>query len=326
MSDFEMPTATAAADAIRRGELKAADLLEASIDAIERDNDALNAFVYLDYESARAAAADVDDRVAAGDDPGPFAGVPIGVKDLEDCVGMPTSHGSLLYKDLPPATEDSIHLARLRRRGRGVRRQDRGSRVRHDPVHQDQGVGRHAQRVEPRAHAWRFERWISGRGGRRSRARRRRRATAVAPRASRRPSAGLVGMKPTHGRIPHPTADPAQTAVYGVEVTCVHDAARHLDITSGPDDIDRTTLPPPTVRYEDAIENLDVSGLRIGWSSDLGFAVVDPEVIDLTHAAAELVARGRGHPARRLRRPPHRPGGDVAHQRFAHALARDRRA
>ena len=101
-------------------------------------------------------------------------------------------------------------------------------------------------------------------------------------------------MKPTHGRIPHPTSDPAQTAVYGVEVTSVRDAARHLDITAGPDDIDRTTLPPPPVRYEDAIESLDVSGLRIGWSSDLGFAVVDPEVLDLTRAAAELTAQAAG--------------------------------
>ena len=72
------------------------------------------------------------------------------------------------------------------------------------------------------------------------------------------------------------------------------DAARHLDITAGPDDIDRTTLPPPPVRYEEAIESLDVAGLRIGWSSDLGFAVVDPEVLDLSRAAAELAARAAG--------------------------------
>ena len=113
MTDFEMPTAVAAADAIRRGEMKAAELLEYSIEAIERENDTLNAFVHLDYEGARAAAAAVDDRVGRGDDPGPFAGIPMGVKDLEDCAGMPTSHGSLLYKGQPAAVEDSILFARV---------------------------------------------------------------------------------------------------------------------------------------------------------------------------------------------------------------------
>ena len=49
--------------------------------------------------------------------PGPFAGVPIGVKDLEDCAGMPTSRGSLVYKGRSPVEHDSIHVARLRAAG-----------------------------------------------------------------------------------------------------------------------------------------------------------------------------------------------------------------
>ena len=62
---------------------------------------------------------------------------------------------------------------------------------------------------------------------------------------------------------------------------------------AGPHRRDRSSLPAPTVRYEDAIEALDVDGLRIAWSSDLGFAVVDPEVAEIAHAAFEaLVAAG----------------------------------
>jgi aspartyl-tRNA(Asn)/glutamyl-tRNA(Gln) amidotransferase subunit A len=105
---------------------------------------------------------------------------------------------------------------------------------------------------------------------------------------------GLVGMKPSYGRIPHPTADPSQTSVYGVEAVTVVDAARHLDVTAGPDDADRTSLPAPPLRYEEAVDHLDVGGLRIGWSSDLGFAVVDPEVLDVTRAAAEVLAGAAG--------------------------------
>ena len=64
----------------------------------------LNAFVHVDAELARRAAEAVDATVAGGEDPGPFAGVPFGVKDLEDCAGMPTSHGSLLFKGRGPGS------------------------------------------------------------------------------------------------------------------------------------------------------------------------------------------------------------------------------
>jgi len=97
---------------------------------------------------------------------------------------------------------------------------------------------------------------------------------------------GLVGFKPSFGRIPHPGNQPSATTVFGVMVTSVADAARHLDVTAGPHDTDRLSLPRPTVRYEDAIERLDVRGLRVLWSPDLSFATVDPEVAALTEAAA----------------------------------------
>jgi aspartyl-tRNA(Asn)/glutamyl-tRNA(Gln) amidotransferase subunit A len=100
----------------------------------------------------------------------------------------------------------------------------------------------------------------------------------------------LLGFKASYGRIPHPHAGASQTACYGALTTTVSDAARHLDVAAGPDDHDRASLPPASVRYEDAIESLDVRGLRVAWSSDLGFAVVDPEVEELAKAAAfELV-------------------------------------
>jgi aspartyl-tRNA(Asn)/glutamyl-tRNA(Gln) amidotransferase subunit A len=98
---------------------------------------------------------------------------------------------------------------------------------------------------------------------------------------------GLVGLKPSHGRIPHPDLDPSQTACYGALTTTVTDCALHLDITAGPHDDDRLSLPPSGVSYRDAIETLDVGGLRVGWSSDLGFAPVDPQVRELARAAAE---------------------------------------
>src|SRR5438477_9312816 len=105
------------AEAVRRGELKAIDVLEECLAAVGERNAALNAFVHVDADLARRAAEAVDAAVARGVDPGPLAGVPFGVKDLEDCAGMPTSHGSLLYKGRPPVEADSVHVARLRAAG-----------------------------------------------------------------------------------------------------------------------------------------------------------------------------------------------------------------
>jgi aspartyl-tRNA(Asn)/glutamyl-tRNA(Gln) amidotransferase subunit A len=106
--------------------------------------------------------------------------------------------------------------------------------------------------------------------------------------------AGLVGFKPSHGRIPHPGPTASETAVFGAMVTTVADAARHLDVVAGPDDRDRWSLPAPPVRYEEAVEALDVSGLRARWTPDLGFATTDPEVGAVTRRAAEALADSAG--------------------------------
>ena len=101
-----MPSAIAAADAVRRGDVSAVELTEQCLTAIAASNPELNAFVHLDADGAREAAAAIDARVAAGEDPGPLAGVPFGVKDLDDCAGMPTTHGSRWYLGLPPVDHD----------------------------------------------------------------------------------------------------------------------------------------------------------------------------------------------------------------------------
>lgn len=289
----ELASASELADAVRAGERSAVEVLERCLAAIDAHNAELNAFVVLDVDGARAAAEAVDAAVARGEDPGPFAGVPLGVKDLEDCAGLPTSHGSLLYKDGPPATADSIHLARLRAAGAIPVGKTAAPEFGTIQYTRTKAFG-------TTRNAWDLERTPGGSSGGSAAAV----AGGLVPMgtasdgggSTRIPAgfSGLVGMKPSYGRVPHPTPDPAQTSVFGVEVTTVGDAARHLDVTAGPDDRDRVTLPPPPVRYEDAIETLDVAGLRIGWSLDLGFAVVDPEVADLTRAAAETVAAAAG--------------------------------
>jgi aspartyl-tRNA(Asn)/glutamyl-tRNA(Gln) amidotransferase subunit A len=105
---------------------------------------------------------------------------------------------------------------------------------------------------------------------------------------------GLYGFKPSYGRIPHPHADISETSVFGALTTSVADAARHLDVVAGPHLRDRASLPAPTVRYETAIESLDLSGIRAAWSEDTGYALVDPEVAAMTSEAARSLVEAAG--------------------------------
>ncbi len=283
----DLPTVVEAAEDVRAGRRSALDLVESCLARIDARNPDMNAFVYLDADGARRAAEGIDRAVAEGrgEQLGPLAGVPFGVKDLEDCAGMPTSHGSLLHMGEGPVERDSEHVRRLRAAGAiplGKTASPEFGTLQYTRT-KAWGTTRNP---------WDPTRTPGGSSG----------GTAAAVAAgmipfgtasdgggsTRIPAAfsGLVGLKPSHGRIPHPDLDPSQTACYGALTTTVTDAARHLDVAAGPHDDDRLSLPPSGVRYEDAIETLDVAGLRVGWSADLGFAPVDPEVRELARAAA----------------------------------------
>jgi aspartyl-tRNA(Asn)/glutamyl-tRNA(Gln) amidotransferase subunit A len=281
-------TAIEIAESVRSGQRKAVEVLDECLAAVAAGNERLNAFVHLDEGLARASAEAVDAVVAGGGDPGPFAGVPFGVKDLDDCAGMPTSHGSLVYKDRGSVEQDSIHVARLRAAG-GV------------PIGKT-AAPEFGTLNFTKTKAWGITRnpWDLSRtpGGSSGGS-----AAAVAAGltpmstasdgggSTRIPAgfSGLVGMKPSHGRIPHP--GPSETAVHGILTTTVADSARHLDVTAGPHDDDRRSLPPAGISYEQAIETLPVAGLRARWSVDLGFVEqVHPEVAALAEAAARRLA------------------------------------
>ncbi len=287
------PTVIELAESVRRSETRAVDLLDQALAAIESGNEALNAFVHLDPDLARAAAEAVDRQVAAGQDPGLLAGVPFGVKDLEDCAGMPTSKGSLAFKGGPPQEHDSVHVARMRAAGAVPVGKTAAPEFGTLNFTKTPAWG-------TTRNPWNLARTPGGSSGGSAAAV----AAGLVPMATasdgggstRIPAAfsGLVGMKPSYGRIPHPGPNASQTAVAGCLTTTVGDAARHLDVTAGPDERDRTSLPPPTLSYEQACEELDVGGLRARWSVDLGFAAVEPEVAELAEAAARVLADAAG--------------------------------
>ena len=116
---MEMPTVLDAAHRVRTGQLSAVELTRSCLEAVEEDNGGLNAFVHVDPDGALSAAAAVDAEVrrGRGDELGPLAGVPFGVKDLEDCAGMPTTRGSRWFAGGRAKATDAIHVGRLRRAG-----------------------------------------------------------------------------------------------------------------------------------------------------------------------------------------------------------------
>src|SRR3972149_5288841 len=84
--------ASSLADAVRTGDVRAADAVEAALQAIQKSH--LNPIGPLGAEGARRQAEAIDERVKSGGDPGLWAGVPLLVKDMEDAAARPTGHGS----------------------------------------------------------------------------------------------------------------------------------------------------------------------------------------------------------------------------------------
>src|SRR5271165_1261218 len=81
------------ASGLRRRELSAVELLDACLGAVDKRNPQLNAVIWRNDEDARAAAAEADRRLAAGEQ-APFLGVPLPIKDLTPVAGWPVTYGS----------------------------------------------------------------------------------------------------------------------------------------------------------------------------------------------------------------------------------------
>jgi len=285
------------ADAVRRGEQRATDILDVFVERIERFNPELNAFCYLDLERAHAAAAAVDAAVARGEDPGTWAGVPMGVKELVEVAGWPDTHGSLLHRDAV-GTRDDTEPARLKAAGAVL------VGLTTSPEFGSTNWTRTYLHGTTR-NAWNPEKTPGGSSGGSAAAV----ASGMMPICTgsdgggsiRIPSAysGLFGFKTSFGRVGYAgNFDSALTSVPGPMCRSVRDAARYVDAIAGPTNNDPTSLPRPVRSYEDAVVSGDavaqLRGKRAAWSATLGFAVCDPEVEKLSYEAALALCADAG--------------------------------
>jgi len=112
---FKQPAHQLAAQ-IRAGEVSAVDVLEAHLARIRQVNSKINAIVTLSEDEARQAAEAIDQRRLDGDELGPLAGVPVGIKDITETAGIRTTYGCPLYTNNVP-DEDALIVARLKAAG-----------------------------------------------------------------------------------------------------------------------------------------------------------------------------------------------------------------
>lgn len=111
----DLPLREAAAR-LRDGSLTAVELARSHFERIKERDGRTGAFVHIDPDAVLSAAAIADDELAAGDDRGPLHGIPFAVKDMIDVAGWPVRFGSRLFGErIAPA--DSIVVARLRQAG-----------------------------------------------------------------------------------------------------------------------------------------------------------------------------------------------------------------
>lgn len=289
--DFQRDSVTGLADQVRARAVSARELTSHALERIEALNPVLNAFVAIDGEAAMAAAAAVDEAIARGDDPGPLAGVPIGVKDLEDAIGFRTTKGSPCFADSPVATQDSILVARLKAAGcvvvGKVNTPELGWKA--DTVNEVFGATRNP---------WNVEHSSGGSSGGSSAAV----ASGMVPLATasdgggsiRIPAAlcGLAGFKPSLGRVPSGggrAPDWHHLSTKGPMARTVADTVAALDAVLGPDPSDLRSLPMPEPSWLGAIEDAHLP-MKVAWSPTLGYATVDDEVAAICRAAVDRMA------------------------------------
>ncbi|MWA01848.1 amidase [Actinomadura sp. LD22] len=286
MTDAADLTAAELLEAYRAKALSPVEAAAAVLARIDRDDPELNAFCLVDPDTTMEMARASAERWRRGETLGALDGVPVSIKDVLLTRGWPTLRGSTTIDPAGPWTEDSPAVARLRERGavfagKTTTPEFAWKGVTDNPL---TGVTRNP---------WDASRTPGGSSGGAAAAV----AAGMAPLALgtdgggsvRIPAAftGTFTIKPTYGRIPHYPASPFGTLAHtGPMTNTVADAELLLDAVCGADARDWSALAPPAAPFTGGGPD-DLTGLRVAFSPDLGFARVDPEVAAAVAAAAE---------------------------------------
>lgn len=286
-------SATQLTTMIQHREVSPVELMEAVLSRIEHLQPRLNAFITICAEEARQAARQAEVEIMHGKATGPLHGIPFSVKDLVWTKGVRTTFGSYLFAQYMPL-EDAPCVQRLKAAGGILIGKTTTPEFGHKAITDGLlfGVTRNP---------WNLERTPGGSSGGASAAI----AAGLGPLAVgtdgggsiRIPASctGIVGLKPTLGRVPHPhTPDLFGTLSHiGPMVRTVADAALMLEVMAGPAVTDpySSGLPKETFLLSSTTQALEaLKGRKVAWSLTLGNTEVDTEVRRLTEAAMQVFA------------------------------------
>ncbi len=273
--------------AYRNRTLSPREAVKAALDAIERFEPALNAFVAIDGERALESAGASEERWMRGEPKGALDGLPMTVKDNIAWTGFSMRRGSRTASEKPmdvtsPVVERMMDAGAIPL-GRTAMPEFGWKGLGHSPLH---GITRNP---------WDTRMTTGG-------------SSAGAGAAAalnlgvlhigtdgagsiRIPSGfcGVFGLKPSYGRIPaFPPSPFAIVSHIGPMTRSVRDAALMLSETAGPDVRDITAIHTPAPDFRVGLED-GVRGLRIAWSPRLGYVEkLDPEVEEMTAKAARV--------------------------------------
>jgi aspartyl-tRNA(Asn)/glutamyl-tRNA(Gln) amidotransferase subunit A len=265
----------------------AEQLTREALEFAEAENPNTNAYVTFASVRAIAAAEAVDRKIAAGEDPGPLAGVPVAVKDVIVTKGLRTTCGSNLLKHyIPPY--DATAITRLEAAGGVIIGKTNCDEFAMGSSNENSAFG-------PVKNPVALDRVPGGSSG--GSAAVVAQGTAVVSLGSdtggsvRQPASfcGVVGVTPTYGRVSRYglTAFASSLDHIGPFARSVRDAAALLQAIAGRDEMDATSAAAPVPDYVAALTG-DVKGLKIGLPKEY-FTGLAPETGDRIHAAVDVL-------------------------------------
>jgi aspartyl-tRNA(Asn)/glutamyl-tRNA(Gln) amidotransferase subunit A len=305
MTDLTRRTAAETAAAVASGEVSAVEVAQAHLDRIAEVDGQVHAFLHVDTDGALAAAKAVDEKVAAGEELSPLAGVPLAMKDVVVTKGLPTTAGSKILEGWRPPYDATI-----------TRRIKDAGIVMLGKTNMDEfamGSSTENSAYGPSHNPWDLGRIPGGSSGGSSAAV----AAFEAPLSIgtdtggsvRQPAAvtGIVGHKPTYGAVSRNgliafSSSLDQAGPFGRTVL---DAALLHEVIAGHDPADSTSIRGPVAPVVAAAREGargDLTGVRIGVVRELGGEGYQPGVLASFEAAVETL-RGLGADIREVSCP-----------------------